>query len=445
MANIRKLATKNLNQLSLSNTFLYLLNTATNVESRISLTSLVGGNAISTGSGVSIYSGLVNNTLNFKSLLATDSVVALTTTSSGELSIGITLANLDLSLCKNTTTPFLSTVDLATNVGSTILPVANGGTGAATLTDGGILLGSGTGAITAMAALGAGTIIQGDGTTDPAALAIGTAGQVLTVNAGATAVEWGAAAGADNLGNHTATTTLDMAGNNIDLGSGFINKDGAGSLGLSIDAGNNTHIQPDGSAITGGTEALNISGSIFLQGTANRTITTGAPVAGNGSLFTIQGATVTDANDGGSIAIKPGASNSGTGGDLNIYAGASTSGSAGDLRLYTSSGATTFPILRVANDKKVSIQNSAVVRTPVGLLDVEQTEAGGAIPVLRLNQLDADFAFAQFNGTAAADSSTNISSSAGTAGTKNGAIKVRIQNGVEAATDHWIRLYTSAV
>lgn len=49
------------------------------------------------------------------------------------------------------------------------LTVPNGGTGAATLTNGGVLLGSGTGAITAMAVLGAGEMIVGDGTTDPVA------------------------------------------------------------------------------------------------------------------------------------------------------------------------------------------------------------------------------------------------------------------------------------
>lgn len=51
------------------------------------------------------------------------------------------------------------------------VPVADGGTGAATLTDGGILLGSGTGAVTAMAVLADGEIVVGDGTTDPTALA----------------------------------------------------------------------------------------------------------------------------------------------------------------------------------------------------------------------------------------------------------------------------------
>lgn len=49
--------------------------------------------------------------------------------------------------------------------------VADGGTGASTLTDGGVLLGSGTGAITPMSVLADGEIIVGDGTTDPVAYA----------------------------------------------------------------------------------------------------------------------------------------------------------------------------------------------------------------------------------------------------------------------------------
>jgi len=49
------------------------------------------------------------------------------------------------------------------------LSVGSGGTGATSLTDGGVLLGSGTGAITAMAVLADGEMIVGDGTTDPVA------------------------------------------------------------------------------------------------------------------------------------------------------------------------------------------------------------------------------------------------------------------------------------
>jgi len=52
---------------------------------------------------------------------------------------------------------------------ATDVAVAHGGTGVSTLTDGGVLLGSGTGAITAMAVLANGEMIVGDGTTDPVA------------------------------------------------------------------------------------------------------------------------------------------------------------------------------------------------------------------------------------------------------------------------------------
>ena len=50
-----------------------------------------------------------------------------------------------------------------------IQAVTDGGTGASSLTDGGVLLGSGAGAITAMAVLADGAMIVGDGSTDPVA------------------------------------------------------------------------------------------------------------------------------------------------------------------------------------------------------------------------------------------------------------------------------------
>lgn len=62
----------------------------------------------------------------------------------------------------------LSNVDLTADVIND-LPVTEGGTGVSTLTDGGVLLGSGTGAVTAMAVLADGELIVGDGTTDPVA------------------------------------------------------------------------------------------------------------------------------------------------------------------------------------------------------------------------------------------------------------------------------------
>ena len=60
-------------------------------------------------------------------------------------------------------------IDGGTINGISDLSVVDGGTGASEFTDGGVLLGSGTNAITAMAALGDGEMIVGDGSGDPVA------------------------------------------------------------------------------------------------------------------------------------------------------------------------------------------------------------------------------------------------------------------------------------
>ena len=88
MADIRKLTSKSLNEIAMSNTFLYLLDISNNVESRVSLGTLLG-NAVNTGNGISIYSGLVDNQNTFKSLLSGDSIVTLATTAAGELSLSL--------------------------------------------------------------------------------------------------------------------------------------------------------------------------------------------------------------------------------------------------------------------------------------------------------------------------------------------------------------------
>ena len=64
--------------------------------------------------------------------------------------------------------PAWAQVTLTSGVTGT-LPVGNGGTGATTLTDGGVLIGNGSGAMVAMAVLADGEMIVGDGTTDPVA------------------------------------------------------------------------------------------------------------------------------------------------------------------------------------------------------------------------------------------------------------------------------------
>ena len=61
------------------------------------------------------------------------------------------------------------------------LVVANGGTGATTLTDGGVLLGSGTGAITALAQATDGQLVIGSTGADPALATLASSGGSITI------------------------------------------------------------------------------------------------------------------------------------------------------------------------------------------------------------------------------------------------------------------------
>ena len=76
-----------------------------------------------------------------------------------------------------------------------------------------------------------------------------------------------------------------------------------------------------------------------------------------------------------------------------------------------------------------------------GKLEVNQNSSTGAIACISLDQDDEDTQFLYFDGTTATDSTTNVSTSSATDGTKNGAIKVNV-NGIGAC---WIRVYDSAV
>jgi len=108
------------------------------------------------------------------------------------------------------------------------LSVARGGTGATSLTDGGILLGSGTGAVTATAVLADGEILVGDGTTDPVALDIGSSTAITTVGALGAGGSITSGFGTINNGASTITTTGTVStgaltvGGNIDFNSGTI-------------------------------------------------------------------------------------------------------------------------------------------------------------------------------------------------------------------------------
>ena len=79
--------------------------------------------------------------------------------------------------------------------GGTDVPVADGGTGASSLTANGVLVGNGTSAVSAVDLSTKGHVLVSDGSGNPSALAVGSNDQILIADSGeATGVKWGAGA-----------------------------------------------------------------------------------------------------------------------------------------------------------------------------------------------------------------------------------------------------------
>ncbi len=218
--------------------------------------------------------------------------------------------------------------NLVYRAGGTDVPVADGGTGASTLTDGGVLLGSGTGAITATAALGDGEMLVGDGTTDPSiesgatlrtSIGVGTGDSPqftdLTLTGGDITLT-GAATDIDVIDNNASALSIDASGkagilNIISTNSGegvsmsgLLNVVGAisgsstaefasltldtqlavaeGGTGATSLADKAVLISQDSGTDTVGALALTGNGEIIVGGSSGPAVEAAADVAGTG-------------------------------------------------------------------------------------------------------------------------------------------------------------------
>ena len=175
-----------------------------------------------------------------------------------------------------------SAADLASVTLDTQLAVAEGGTGATTLTDGGVLLGSGTGAITATAVLTDGQMLVGDGTTDPAIESGATLRTSIGVGTGDSPTFTGLTLSGDlevQGGDITltgATTDIDLIDNNANA----LSIDATGAEGLiRIDTQNS-------SEAVHMSKALNVVGAVSGSSTAefaSLTLDTALAVAEGGT------------------------------------------------------------------------------------------------------------------------------------------------------------------
>jgi len=120
-----------------------------------------------------------------------------------------------------------SAADLASLALDTALPVGSGGTGASTLTDGGVLLGSGTGAVTALGQATNGQLVIGSTGGDPVLGTISEGANITVTNTAG-----GIEIAATGLGSGTVTS-VDTAGsvNGLTLTGGAITTTGTITLG----------------------------------------------------------------------------------------------------------------------------------------------------------------------------------------------------------------------
>jgi len=187
--------------------------------------------------------------------------------------------------------------------------VAYGGTGASSLTDGGVLLGSGTGAITAMAVLADGEMIVGDGSTDPVAESGATLRTSIGVGTGNN-VEFAAITGT------TIDATTDFTIGDTVITNGVITDSSGLSLAANVTVTGNLVPNADDTYDLGSASAA--WQDLFLEG--DLTLTDAGSIATSGGALTINPATTVTFQSGGTTMATVIDTASGVDASLELYA-----------------------------------------------------------------------------------------------------------------------------
>jgi len=338
--------------------YLETSNSVTKLSKKLQVSSLFASLATAGTSSETLYSSVSNkNQLNFKGIKSGDTGLLTVTTASDNIVITALEAGIDLDLCNNATSGFLSSIDFTGSITGQNA-VINGGTGLSTIAKGAMLYASATDTIAATGAMSTnGQLLIGNATTGIPTLATLTGGTNVTVTNTAGAISLAATLS-------TATANLDMDNYDIDLGTGWLSGNGSHE-GINIDSDGKVFIGEDTPTAVFA-EALNVKGSIRFLNTDAPTIKPTATSSSTAGLALTLESGSSASGAAGNLNLTAGtASGNAAGGSVIVTAGRDTSGSSdGDIQLKTYTGGTATAGLTVAAEgQNVTVDTGDLVIT----------------------------------------------------------------------------------
>ena len=351
-----------------STDFLLVTNSNSGQSKKLTVESLFPSVSTAGTSSESLYNSatLTNkNQIAFKGIKSGDTGLLTVGTTSSNIVLTVLEAGVDLSLCNNATSGFISGIDFTGTV-TGVNPVVNGGTGISTIAKGAMLYASAEDTIAATAAMSTnGQLLIGNATTGYPSVATLTAGSGITITNAAGAITLAA-----TITNAEANIDMRNAANNatynVDLvgGTAFISGDGTAE-GLTVDNDGKVFVG-QGTPTAAFADTLNIKGGIRFTNTDAPTIKPTATTSSTaGQAVTIEGGGSAGAAAGHLNLTGGTASGNGAGGNVVLTAGRDTSGSSdGTIQLKTyTSGTATAGLSVAAEGQNVSIDKGNLVIT----------------------------------------------------------------------------------